>query len=72
MPGKLDVTVTLKPAIKKVVSGEIKFELSWVMWEDDKVIQWVFLSIISVASSCNDDLAYVWHLKYIIMLYAIF
>ena len=39
MPGKVDVTVTLKPAIKKVVSGEIKFELSWVMQEDDKVIQ---------------------------------
>ena len=31
-----------------------------------------YSSVISVASSCNDDLAYVWHLKYIIMLYAIF
>ena len=31
--------VTLKPAIKKVVSGKIEFELSWVMQEDDKVIQ---------------------------------
>ena len=38
-PGKLDVTVTLKPAIKKVVSGKIEFELSWVMQEDDQVIQ---------------------------------
>ena len=27
-----------------------------------------YSSVISVASSCNDDLAYVWHLKYIIML----
>ena len=39
MPGKVYVTVTLKPVIKKVVSGEIEFELSWVMQEDDKVIQ---------------------------------
>ena len=39
MPGKVYVTVTLKPAIKKVVSGKIEFELSWVMEEDDKVIQ---------------------------------
>ena len=39
MPGKVYVTVTLKPAIKKVVSGKIEFELSWVMQEDDKVIQ---------------------------------
>ena len=31
-----------------------------------------YSSVISVASSCNDDLAYVWHLKYIIMLYATF
>ncbi|CAH3147349.1 unnamed protein product, partial [Pocillopora meandrina] len=37
-PGKLDVTVTLKPAIKKVVSGKIEFELSWVMQENDQVI----------------------------------
>ena len=39
MPGKVYVTVTLKPAIKKVVSGKIEFELSWVMQGDDKVIQ---------------------------------
>ena len=38
-PGKLEVTVTLKPAIKRVVSGKIEFELSWVMQEDDQVIQ---------------------------------
>ncbi|XP_022808657.1 EH domain-binding protein 1-like [Stylophora pistillata] len=34
-PGKVDVTVTLKPAIKKVLSGKIEFELSWAMHEDD-------------------------------------
>ncbi|CAH3147553.1 unnamed protein product [Pocillopora meandrina] len=38
MPGKVDVTVTLKPAIKKVVSGKIEFELSWIIQEDDRVI----------------------------------
>ena len=27
-----------------------------------------YSSVISIASSCNDDIAYVWHLKYIIML----
>ena len=27
-----------------------------------------YSSVISIASSCDDDLAYVWHLKYIIML----
>ena len=63
-PGKVDVTVTLKPAIKKVVSGKIEFELSWVMQEDS--------SFIFIVSYCNDDLAYEWHLKVnysIIMLY---
>ena len=39
MPGKVDVTVTLKPAIKKVVSGKIEFELSWIIQEDDGVIE---------------------------------
>ena len=56
--------VTLKPAIKKVVSGKIEFELSWVMQEDS--------SFIFIVSYCNDDLAYEWHLKVnysIIMLY---
>ena len=64
MPGKVYVTVTLKPAIKKVVSGKIEFELSWVMQEDS--------SFIFIVSYCNDDLAYEWHLKVnysIIMLY---
>lgn len=37
-PGKVDVTVTLQPAIKKVVSGKIEFELSWVIQEEDPVI----------------------------------
>ena len=32
---KFDVTITLKPANKNVVTGKIKFELSSVMLEDD-------------------------------------
>ena len=31
---KFDVTVTLKPAIKNVLSGKIEFELSSVIQED--------------------------------------
>ncbi|CAH3147522.1 unnamed protein product [Pocillopora meandrina] len=38
MPRKVEVTVTLKPAIKKVVSGKIEFELSWIIQEDDRVV----------------------------------
>ena len=56
-PGKVDVTVTLKPAIKKVVSGEIKFELSWVMTKSfSKYSSFIFIAIVTVMMIYDDIL----------------
>ena len=56
----MDVTVILKPAIKKVVSGKIEFELSWVIMQEDESFS-EYSSVISIASYHNDLVAYAWH-----------